>query len=677
MVPNVYGPDTNGPALSHRLELYSLFEERYKESYTKLRSIAQAVLGPYYEDLKQFYIDIFTAEEYQYVVYVARRSIGLAELFSIILWHENTIPSIREKLDTNWSISTSDSTIMSYCGQIAAKLRTGLCPKILIVDDLLVQGNGMNEILSTIESNVIRELQSAGVVSDVDQYWQDLVSAINIRVFAQNSKVSMVNLQYQLRLKPKRLMDPLQWHDLSRRISGVILFSGMANATFIMGAEQPVSTIDKKVLPHGIQLDANTLLKPVSERCDTFRERHYFMWAASWQSDPRFYCTLRVIKNQFTDQYLLMPFIFLPQLSDRSYDRLKAAVFKRWGLDRASCSFLCEEGQTSRLEYESMILHLSESLLMCWTQAAGIPLSRKNYIPTKIVLNYGINRQSPLLSKNAFFRLTNPEYLFSWEELTDLLTKVTADAAPMGFPQRDNGAPPQDIRKNLEDQIYLTKLQELAESFRCSRYLPPDHTKQALDFSLRQNKQTNWNIFLDEFIASIFKHIPGISSEFLFRHLLESMDFGIITLKARQSETRFAQVLRMSEQSLFIHPQRYSIYYPILFYLDERRLRLGTDLEKELRVFLNHEQSNGIISESIDVNTLTTELTQYLANLYKSGQDLSDWDIGFEKCLILDFNSVQTDPNMRRLYSKERLAYMDATRIRRMLYNDCHAFYPL
>lgn len=675
-MPQTHDTGANIPDDPNRLTLGRLVGPHYDKSYKTLRSIAQVVLGPYYDELKQFYLDVFQAEEYQYIVYVARRSIGLAELFSIILWHEHNDRDFQCRLEANWAISTSDSTIMSYAAQIAGKLRAGLCPKILIVDDLLVQGNGMNELLSTIESNVIRELRTAGITADVDKYWQDIVNAINIRVFSQNSKVSMVNLQYQLRLKPKYRMTPAEWHDLSRRISGVILFSGMANATFIMGAESLVGIIDKKLLTSGIPLNEHSALLPVSERCDTFHERHYFGWADPRQPDSKYYCSLRIIKNQFAPSYLLLPFIFLPQLTERSYDLLKKKVFGKWGLDSSSCTFLCEDGQTSRLEYESMILHLSESLLMSWTQLAGITLTQDQYIPTKIALNYGINSHAPLMSKDVFYRLTDPAYLFTWPELQELLDTVTEDAHALTSLQSAADPQPQAIRKKLEDNIYMTKLQELAESFRCSQSLPPDH-KQVLGFSLRQNKQTNWNIFLDEFNASIFKHIPGISADTLFRHLLESMDFGIVTLKARQNATRFAQVLRMSEQSLFIHPQRYSNYYPMLFYLDERRLRLGTDLESELRIFLNHEQSKGILSKSTDVDTLTTELTQYLKNLQKSGQDLVDWDIGFEKCLILDLNSVQADPKMRRLYSQERLAYMEATRIRRTLYNDCHAFYPL
>ena len=666
--------NADGP---NRCSLELLIDEYYRTSYKSLRTIAQAILGSHYDDLKQFYRSIFLADEYQYIVFVARRSIGLAELFFIILWHENDSLSFRDRLEACWAKSTSDSTIMSYAGEIAQSLKLGQYPKILIVDDLLVQGNGLNELLTTIESNVIRELRLISDTPDADKYWQDIVNAISIRVFSQNSKVSIVNLQYQLQLKPTYCMVPKDWHDLSRRISALILFSGMANATFIMGAEQTAGTVERKMLNTGLALDSDTILKPVTESHNSFHERHYFSWTDPNRPLPRFYCSLRLIKNQFTNHYLLMPFIFLPQLSDRSYDLLKKRICEKWGIDSSNSVLFCDDIKTSRLEYEAMILHLSESLLMCWTQAAGISLARRNYIPTKIVLNYGINRCHPLINSNVFFRLIDPNYLFNWEELTELLFEVTQDAPALVTVNGVTDISEQTIRNQIEDIIYQTKLQELTVSYQSSQTLSWEQ-QQALDSTiLEEHKQTNWNILLEEFTAEICSKIRGISADVLFRCLLTSMDYGITTLKARQGSSRFTQVLRMSEQALFLWPSRYAHYYPTLSYLEERAARLDSDFAAELRTFLNHLQSQDLLESDTDADTLTAELTKYLTTLRDSGQEPEDWDIGFEKPLILDIYSVQADSRLRRLYSQERTNHMDATRIRRTLFNNCHTFYPL
>lgn len=671
MVLFTHGSDINATDDPCRLSLKPLIDTRYSDSYKTLRMIARATLGSYYDDLKQFYSEIFMSGECQYVVFVARRSIGLAEIFLIILWHENPSPAFRDRLERCWANATTDSTILSCADEIARGLMLGYCPKVMIVDDLLVQGNGVNELLSTIEESVVHQLQSLNDSTDTGSYWKDLVNSIRIRVFAQNSTVSVVKLQYQLQLKAKYRMQPKEWHDFSRRISALIRYCGTVNATFIMGAELSAGSVKRKLLDTGLQLDGSATIEPVCEKKDTFYERYYFSWTEPRQLCPKYFCTLRAIKNQFSNTYLLLPFIFLPQLTERSYHYLKERVLKKWGINKDDCALFCEGDHTSRLEYEAMILHLSESLLMCWVQAAGIPLKRQHYIPTKVSLNYGINRLSPLMSQDMFYRLTNPAYLFTWNELTVLLNEVTADAEPLITVQPVTGVPEQIVYKQVEDEIYLTKLQELFESCRSSHLLPPE-CKPILK---RTFKQTNWNIDLEEFTANICRDIQGLSAGHLFRILLNFMDQGILTLKIRESGTHFTQVLRMGEQSLFIWPQRYASYYPMLSFLEMRKAQFNTDFTSELRAFLNHEQSHGKLESDTDADTLTVELTKYLTMLRNSGQEPGDWDIDFEKSLLLDIGSEQADSRMRRLYSQERLNYMDATRIRWTLLHDCHSFY--
>ena len=58
------------------------------KNYYFLKRTAQEILGSYYSKLKEFYWNIFSDDDYQYIVFVARKSIGLAELFFHILWNE-------------------------------------------------------------------------------------------------------------------------------------------------------------------------------------------------------------------------------------------------------------------------------------------------------------------------------------------------------------------------------------------------------------------------------------------------------------------------------------------------------------------------------------------------------------------------------------------------------------
>lgn len=669
MVLFTRGNNTNNADDAISVSLKSLIDDRYSDSHKALRTLAQATLGSYYEDLKRFYQEIFMSDEYQYVLFVARRSIGLAELFFIILWHDNEDPEFRKRLENCWRTATTDSAIMSYVNEIAQMLKLGYCPKIMIVDDLLVQGNGINELLSNLEKAVVSRLQSQDAGIDPDKYWKNIVNSICIRVFAQNNKVSVVKLQYQLQLKPLYHMPPKQWHDLSRRIAGLMMFSGTANASFIMGVELPGDVVQRRLLDNPIRFEDSTIAANCEMR-DTFYERYYFGWSDPRQPLPKYHCTVRAIKNQFTGRYLVLPFVFLPNLTDQAYDYLKSEILKKWGVSSEVCALFPDNQDTSRLEYEAMMLHLSESLLMCWMKAAGIDLDQDDFVPTKIALNYGINRSSPLISSDLFYRLTNPAYLFAWDELQQLLFRVTSESAPLAAASTAP-VPEKQIRKQIEDDIYLIKVQELFEACRSSQVLSSEH-KPILDHTF---KDSNWNIGLEKFTSDFCTRMRGISVGYLFRCLLSFMDQGIITLKAREEDSRFAQVLRMGEQSLFIWPQRYAPYYPILSYLEMRKERFKADFQHELSAFLNHQQALGKLESDTDANALTAELTKYLDTLRNSGQEPEDWDIGFEKSLLLDMNSIQADTYLRQLYLQERLNYMHAKRVRRTLLNDCETFF--
>lgn len=266
-----------------RISLKACMELYPSEFRTIQQKVAEDTLGEYYDPLKKFYSSILRSSEYQYIVFVARRSIGLAELFFITLWNEAKNEWERMQLEESWLRVTTDSTILSYSSQIAHEIERGLHPKILIVDDVLIQGNGLNELLSGIEKSVYDKMQNEDNAISSQERWRKVVNSIHIRIFAQNEKLSVVNLQYQLKLKPQFKMSPLKWHDLSRKISNMIVATGLANATFIMGAEitskseQDYGRIHQ-IISGGLQLNPFCCINPVSYKTGTLFERHYFGW---------------------------------------------------------------------------------------------------------------------------------------------------------------------------------------------------------------------------------------------------------------------------------------------------------------------------------------------------------------------------------------------------------------
>lgn len=641
-----------------------------------VQKIAEDTLGVYYAQLKEFYASILRSTEYQYVVLVARRSISLAELFFNILWNENPDSQARRKLSEAWQRVTTDSTILSYAKRIAYEIENGYQPKILVVDDVVVQGNGLNELLKSIEYSVLKELYDGSDRDVKVEKWHQIVDSIHIRVFAQNAQLSMVGAQYQLKLKPQYRMEPKQWHDLSRRISNMISATGMANATFIMGAnvssasgenyvkiQQLVTNKDK------LQVSKNDVLQCISCELGTLFERHYLGWNGVISGVTKFYCSVRIIRNRYTDSYKLMPFVFLPQLTEMSYDWLKRQIFEKWGLSQNN-ELLNPGREKSRLEYEAMILFLSESLLSCWTKAAGVKLRGEDFDCMKVFLNYTLNRESSMMDRAEFMRLTDENYLFSWEDLVDVLEKATQDAPALGEHTETVDV---NLEYQLENFAYDLKIQELTGDYLTYSKLP-SLERQIL--AVEENRRNNWNIRIEKFIEAFCGKRIKINLHKFFSSLLSFMDDGIVTLKIRREDTGFTQVLRMGEQSQFILPERYQIYQPCMSYITKRDLYHKCDGVK-LRNFLKYAQETGELSSEKNVDTLTGELMDYLAGLQQSGQKIEDWDIDFSRPAVLDREDQKWVKELAPIYFDTVIYNISRTSEKGRLFNACLEFYPV
>ena len=662
--------------LRNRISLTQCME-LYPRDYRVIRKIAEDTLGEYYAPLKKFYSQIFQCADYQYIVFVARRSMGLAELFLIILWNETADLRQKAKLEGCWTRATTDSTLLSYSKRIAREIADGLHPRILIVDDVLIQGNGLNELLSAIEQSVLNALCGCSDPLSVQDQWREIVNSIDIRVFAQNKKLSVVNSQYQLKLEPQYIMEPKQWHDLSRKISNTIVASGMANAAFIMGAEVRACSERnyakiQDMIAGGLRLDESNQINALASQEGTLFERHYFGWSPENHGQRKYDCSLRIIKNRYSDSFRIMPFVFLPQLTNRGYAALKNRVFEKWDLPRDN-TILNPGQRTTRLEYEAMTLHLSESLLAAWLGAAGVELEQSDYDPLKVFLNYTINSDRPMVDADAFLRLTDPAYLFSWEELVLLLDNITEDAQPLGTFTEHSA---EDLRIRLEDLVYSAKIQELTVSYRSYSNLPPQNESSEIQ-TLADNRRTNWNIPLSRFISLASAYVADIHPHDLFSCLLSFMDEGILTLKVRPEGDRLSQVLRMGEQSLFLWPQRYDVYLPTLSHIAEYTERSQGGLRENILAFLEHCQATERLDSGINVTNLTDALIRYMDSLSVSGQQLEDWDIDFDIPAVLDRKDLQWTKRISSFYLDAQLEAIIRVSRKRSLFNECLSFYPI
>jgi hypothetical protein len=115
----------------------------------------------------------------------------------------------------------------------------------------------------------------------------------------------------------------------------------------------------------------------------------------------------------------------------------------------------------------------------------------------------------------------------------------------------------------------------------------------------------------------------------------------------------------------------------VLSYLEERKKRLGSNIQEDLNGLLTYAISTGILNTEKTANALTLELMDYLESLNQSGQTLMDWDISFDQTIVSNNGNPKTADMIRQLNNEEQRKMLEEMRIRKMLFNACYTLYPL
>ena len=245
---------------------------------------------------------------------------------------------------------------------------------------------------------------------------------------------------------------------------------------------------------------------------------------------------------------------------------------------------------------------------------------------TKMSINFGLNQNTSKIDLEYFRRLSNPEYLFSFEELKNCLHEATIDMPP----SIDLGKGANNFYTAMQDCIYGLRIQEQTESFRrANNLLPLD------DKTLATNRKNNWNFTLLDFIKQIAKEGNASSSHELITSLLLLSDLGYINLGSKvvgdNCERQYLQTIRMNNYAISILPKRYEMYNSILDHMCHSYYGVGDEnLEDELKLLLKKAQEKGIISQEVDIFLLVKNLISYYGIIKQSFQAFNYWNEDFD-----------------------------------------------
>lgn len=291
------------------------------------------VLLPFYDNILSFYKDIIKkSSEYNYIVFVTQRSANLAGIFAKIISKGKGSP-----LPQNF---ISGSALLAMVPDIARRyIMYGWCPTILIVEDILVYGESINAFLTELETQLYINLQSESAISFSEELKlsplfeglssnraskKDIGSAlrrtVRIHAFARNNQPTLLSSSYQSGFTVANAMEPAKWRDLCRRTCHLSLSIGQVNPGFMVG-----TNIKKDEGNWDALLQAG--FSQVDTTYDTFPQK-LFCRTITLAGSQNIICAIRVLPSCLTGDWVAVPFVLLPDLTEQQLDTLTKAILR-------------------------------------------------------------------------------------------------------------------------------------------------------------------------------------------------------------------------------------------------------------------------------------------------------------------------------------------------------------
>ena len=214
------------------------------------RSMTESFLGETrYDVIEQFFHESWSlkerSQEYEYRIYITRRCFLLNQLFLRFqleeLSQQKENPAQQEALGRIKEVRQTMMTqygLFSKAEELAENyLRNGKFPKILIVDELVVNGIEIATILQRLENLVCEAYEMLAETPEYEAQARervviygdrqlkikyDLMNAIEISVFVRSRQPLLIADRYEKRIRAKKILSAVQWHDYIQDVNFIL-----------------------------------------------------------------------------------------------------------------------------------------------------------------------------------------------------------------------------------------------------------------------------------------------------------------------------------------------------------------------------------------------------------------------------------------------------------------------
>lgn len=512
----------------------------------------------------------------------------------------------------------TDSALLANASQIAEEYLTwGFMPEILIVDDILIHGRTLSQLIINLIDSVYDAVEVIRPDADKSDVEEAILRSLTVRTMVRSNNPLLIPRKFRRCLEYKTdrsdVWSPVRWHELSSRLSIIAAEGFFCNTSFVLSLyenEDPDLHLKFAAAAEALGFEP-CRWKNIYERDSWVKPL-----INSWGETVAVY-TLRIVQSSFDKKYRIIPFVMMSDFSlskfqkNSQYNKLEYFVTNYLGIDISKFH--------TKNHTEALYMLLSHNLLLLLEQQTGEHLVKAECLDVdKVILNFKNstldNLKYNIVKKAA--DLTEP--LLSWKEMDKFIFDNTEESKPLFMPPCYTF---KSVYENAKDALgeMIAKEGEAREK----------EAHHAYSGIIRNVFGTGRKT-----ISGLLQKMNGFNIAETIGFLLFYMDKGVAAVNSRIENGRCACVYRAGEQSLFIHVRKYSADLPVLIAMEKDCVRNKDEIIKRIGRFYS------------DTPDHADELKEFVEMLYSTGQHLSDWDINF-------FKWTEISDDVRRRYKNK------------------------
>jgi hypothetical protein len=323
--------------------------------------------------------------------------------------------------------------------------------------------------------------------------------------------------------------------------------------------------------------------------------------------------TLRIVRGYGSKGCRVVPFVFLPNLTEEATDKLENEVLCQIG-DLEYNIWFQElkriEGKRSYNELLTMIF--SHVILQEFNEENGFRIKQEENVEELIKLArnynlYGLEKTTQLLDELLHKKL------FTLREMSDLFQRDIPESFKV-LDVSDSSSPSsmRDIRTRLEDYLYQRGYEEEKEAIALSQTFD-------LGVSNRAKRKARGCCFM---LVELNQGYTQQDVEDSMAYFLQMMDAGVLGLSSYAPDNvrvvGMAQYAKAGEMALYIRPLQYYKYMPLLANMQYECEQWGRPLQAEVKKYWERFSSTLNIEER--------EIQDLLDTLAEIRQTPKDWE---------------------------------------------------